>query len=49
MSTDKFEWTDELVMKIVGGAHRDGYHDKPANVYERVQKFKEEYTKPKVE
>ena len=39
--TKQFEWTDELVMEIIGLTHRAGYHKEPAKVYDRVIQFKQ--------
>lgn len=39
--TEEFVWTDELVRKVVGEAHRDGFHDKPCRLYDRVENFKQ--------
>lgn len=44
VSEDNFKWTDELVMKIVGEAHRDGFDKKSLGVYDRVQQFKKSKT-----
>lgn len=33
-------WTDELVMEIVGKAHRDGYNEQTLGLFDRVQNFK---------
>ncbi len=41
MSDKDFKWTDELVAEIVGQAHRDGYHQSPAHIYDRLQEFKQ--------
>ena len=39
-SDDNFVWTDELVMEIVGIARRDGFHNIPLSIVDRVQSFK---------
>lgn len=38
---EPFVWTDKLVMKIVGEAHRDGWEKYTLGLYDRVQEFKE--------
>jgi hypothetical protein len=40
-TVNQFEWTDELVMEIIGLTHRAGYHKEPAKVYDRIEKFKQ--------
>jgi hypothetical protein len=35
-----FVWTDELVMEVVGKAHRDGYNEQTLGLFDRVQNFK---------
>jgi len=38
---DNFQWTDEIIEEIVGQAHRDGFHQQPLSLHDRIEKFKE--------
>jgi hypothetical protein len=40
MSKDNFQWDDKLVTEIVAQSHRDGFHQLPLGIYDRVQDFK---------